>query len=228
MVFSIRFQFIIILFFLATTSHAQQFYRIKADYSIKQKQHDGTQSLTMGTVYYDKNFKKIVYKNKFPNTETWITIDTTLYKIIDDKIISKSKVPAIAELTIFHIALSGQLSNYGFDKSSYKISNVEKQNDLVITTWLPPQKFSKLLGKILISTKDKRLFGIIFYNPQNEISSKQFFEDFQNFNGFDFPSKIVQINYVNNKEDYQVITYKNILTNQTNESNMYNFVLPVK
>lgn len=42
------------------SSKGQQFYRFKAETSIKDKLSDGSFRLTMGKVYYDKLYKKIV------------------------------------------------------------------------------------------------------------------------------------------------------------------------
>jgi len=44
----------------------QHYFRMKADFSIKEKFGDGKMALTMGTIYYDRNYKKLVYDVKFP------------------------------------------------------------------------------------------------------------------------------------------------------------------
>jgi len=203
----------------------QQFYRIKAEFSIKAKLTDGTSQLTMGTLYYDKNAKNLVYDIKFPEPEIWVTKDTILYKIVKNEIVEKQAIPAMTEFSIFHLSLNGRLPDYGLRNSFYNITKVEKDGDMVITTWEPTSGLSKNLGKIMISNTDKRLYGIIFFGPENNIRSKQFFEDYNKYHGMDFPGKIVQITYIGEEENYQITTFKNVLINDDKENHMYNYSL---
>jgi hypothetical protein len=206
--------------------YSQQFFRIKAEFSIKSKGIDGSQQLTMGTVYYDKTSKKIVYITKFPEKEIWVSSDTVMYKIADNKVIIRQKIPAIAEFTIFHLSLNGQLADFGLKNSTFKMDKVEKDKDLIITTWLPPDQFKKFIGKIMISNKEKKLQGIIFFNSKGEILTKQFFSKYINVKGFEFPGEIAQISYLNGKEGYEMTTYKNIIINDFKEDHIYNYSIP--
>lgn len=216
---------IFLLFFSPFTNFAQQFFRIKADFSIKEKAADGKERLTMGQVYYDKTAKKVVYSVKFPEKETWVVIDTLLYRIVNKQVKEVHTIPAIAEFSIFHLALNGGIADYGLKKSFYTIKKVEKENDMVLTTWNAPEKFSKMFGKIIMSQKNKRLFGVVFFSAKDSLLSKQFFKSYTNVNGLDFPSEIVQIAYIRNTENYQITTYKNIIVDDLKEDNMYNYRL---
>jgi len=221
-----RYIIFFILFFIPQIIFAQDFFRIKADFSIKTKLPDGKQYLTMGTVYYDKTVRTTVYQIRFPEKEIWVNKDTNMYKIIDNKIISRQSVPAVIEFSIFHLTLNGNLADYGLKKTSFTIEKTEKDKGMVITTWKPPANFAKRLGKIMVSNQDKKLQGIIFFNPAGTIISKQFFKKYFNSNGLEFPSEIVQINYTNGKEGYELTTYSKILVNDLNEENIYNYRLP--
>ena len=151
---------ILILFFIfPLVLFSQNFYRIKADFTIKQKNADGSSSLTVGKVYYDKNYKEIIYDISFPEKEIWVTKDTLLYKFADKKLLNKKKVPAIAEFSIFHLSLNGTLNNFGLESSPYTIGTVEKEKGMVLTTWIPPANMEKNLGKVVISQKEKKYLG---------------------------------------------------------------------
>ena len=101
--------FLSLLLFLSVTSFAQQFFRIKSDFSIKQKNADNTVSLTIGIAYYDKLAKKLVYKITFPEKETWVFKDTTFYVFKNDKFVTKKKSILIPEFSIFNLALNNKL-----------------------------------------------------------------------------------------------------------------------
>ncbi len=216
-----RFLFFFFIFPLFTFS--QNFYRIKADFTIKQKNADGSSALTVGKVYYDKNYKEIVYDISFPEKEMWITKDTSVYKFVDKKFVSRQTVPAIAEFSIFHLCLNGTLTNYGLESSPYTIYNVEKENGMVLTTWMPPAKMAKFLGKVIVSQKDKKLYGVAMCNIKGETLNKQFYKNYDSNSGIEFPKEIVQITYINGKENYQVTTYENIIIDDYSEEEMYNY-----
>jgi hypothetical protein len=221
------FSTILLIICLANTSFSQQFFRIKADFSIKQKKANGESTLIMGKVYYDKNAQKIIYINTFPKKETDVLVDTVLYSIIDNKIISKNSTFFTYKYSIFHLALIGKLSTFGLDGSVYKLVKTEKEKDLVITTWQADGKAKEKLGKIILSTKNKKLHGVVVFDNKNKIVMKQFFKNFVNVNGMDFPSEITQISYnASGKESYGITTYKNIVVDDIKEDNIYNFVLP--
>lgn len=213
-----------LLFLFSCIVLSQNFYRICGDFSIKSKSDDGSQ-LIIGKFYYDKNQGNIVHENAFPEKETWVTSDTNLYKIANKVIVSRQTIPNFTNFSIYHLVLNNKLSNFGLEGSVYTLENVEKENDMVISTWMPIAKIRKLYGKVLLSTKNNNLTGIIFYNPDGEIVKKQFFEDYDIYNGLAFPGKVIEITYVNAKEIYQVTTYKNILVNDVREDYKYYFNL---
>ncbi len=221
----IRITLIILITLFSNISFSQAFFRIKADFSIKAKGFNGKSQLTMGKVYYDKTIKKIVYKIKYPEKSDWVSVDTNMYHIVNNKVTSRKSLPAIVEFTIFHIALSGNLSNYGLDKSPFTISKVQQSKGMVITTWDPPQLYSKIYGRIIVSNKNKKLYGIIFFSPDGMILRKQFFKKYQNINGFSFPSEVLQISYNESKESYELSSFKNIIINDMNEDYIYDYYI---
>lgn len=224
-----------ILIFGFQISNAQQFYRIKCDVSIKDKLSNGTYRLTVGKVYYDKPSLKLIYKLHFPQEETIIIKDTTLHKIgKDGTLISSQNVMVVNEFSIFHLSLSGKLADYGINSGKaqgiYKISKVEKEKDgRVVTTWsVADARLMKTLGKIKMANVNKRLDAIAFYDTKDKLLSQQFFKDYINVNGVEFPRQVTQIsNNTDSTQNIQQTTYKNIIIDQEDEKNMYNYPIPV-
>jgi len=217
-------KYLILLIFISNTLFAQQSFRIKADFSIKQKNADNTISLTIGTAYFDKLSKKLVYKITFPEKETWVFRDTMFYVFKNDKFFTKKKSILIPEFSIFNLALNNKLADYGLKDSPFKISKIEKEKEMIITTYKPSGKIAKSMGDILVSTVDKKLNGVIFYTAKKDISTKIFYKNYQNFTGLSFPTKVTQFTYAKG-ENLQQTTYKNIVIDQLNEDNVYNFDL---
>ncbi|MDD4644523.1 MAG: hypothetical protein PHY99_00880 [Bacteroidales bacterium] len=208
-------------FLIGEKGVCQEYSRIRADFAVKIKTISGGQSLTMGQVYYDRNIKQVIYDISFPEKEIWITSDTLVYQIRQGKLISKTATLSMAEFTVFHLALNSQLQDFGLKNSAYAATDVQREQDLVITTWVPPAKNKEKPGNILVSVKNKQLFGVIIQDPEGTILRKQFFENYQVISGLSFPGKIVEINITNGLENYQVTTYKNIVIDELENDSKY-------
>jgi hypothetical protein len=211
---------------LPSLSVGQHYFRMKADFSIKEKFGDGKMALTMGTLYYDKNYKKLVYDVKFPQKETWVIKDTLFYKIVKGELIQQVLLPLMPNTTIFDFALNNNMDNFGLEKSPYKINKIENEQDMVISTWLPDPKMAKALGKIVISKKKAKLFGIAFYTPKNELVKKQLFKGFLTSAGVTFPEEITEILYKQFTKETKLTTFKNLKVNEMKDENFYNFPIP--
>ncbi len=213
----------------------QEFFRLKADVSIKDKLSTGSYRLTVGKVYYDKPSLGLIYKLHFPQEETIIIKDTTLYRLDKkDSLLAVQNVTIMNEFSIFHLSLSGKLTDYGINSGKvsgiYKIEKIEKDaNGRVITTWKVMEKrLVKILGKIKMANIDKKLDAIAFYDVSDKLLSQQFFKDYVNIKGLVFPKQVTQISYNSDgTQNIQQTTYKNIVIDENGEDNIYNHSLPV-
>lgn len=205
---------------------AQQFHRIKSEYSIKYTDTKGNQILQMGVVFYDINSKKIVMKNGFPVREMLVQKDTTIYQIRNNLLVGTSRAYALVDLSVFHMALTGELNNYGLDKAGYHLENVKSDKGLILTTWAPPDEAKNYLGKILVSTKEKQLFGIVFLDTNEKIIAKHFYRDYKNIEGFVFPTEVLRITYSNDEESYKLTKYTKIKINEMDDEEYYNYQIP--
>ena len=85
----------------------------------------------------------------------------------------------------------------------------------------------KTLGKIKMANINKRLDAIAFYDTNDKLLSQQFFKDYVNINGVEFPRQVTQIsNNTDSTQNIQQTTYKNIIIDQEDENNMYNYAIP--
>ncbi len=218
--------FLTLLTIVSFQINAQQFHRIKSDYSIKYKDPQGNQILQMGVVFYDINSKKIVMKNGFPIREILVQKDTTIYQIRNEHLIATSGTYAMAELSVYHLALIGDLNNYGLDKAGYTLDTLKSDKGLILTTWSPPKNAKAYLGRILVSSKDKQLFGIVFLDPSEKIIAKHLFRDYINIDGFEFPTEILVITYEDDKEIFNLTKFSKIVINGTDNEEYYNYKIP--
>jgi hypothetical protein len=216
--------FFLFLLITFTNTYSQDYFRIKADFTVKVKSADGKLNLTRGKVFYDKNYKELIYNVSFPEKETWVMQDTTLTKIKKDKSIETTTIPAINEFTIFHLALNISLNNFGLEESVYKMAKVEKKGDLVLSYWKVPNQVMDSYDYIVIAKKKNRLESVVIVGENNRILSKQFFKNYEEIGAFEFPKRLVQISYnAENQENIQVFDFKNIKVNDLENDESYRY-----
>jgi hypothetical protein len=221
-------KYILILFFPFSLIQVnpQFFFRIKTDFVIKAKSATGEQQLTVGKLFYDKNIKQIVYEISFPEKEVWIQKDTILYKIVNSKVIGKQRIPAGLEFSVYNLALNGNLTDFGLNKTKFKIKKVEKGDNSVISTWEPPPESKKYFGDILLSIVNQQLAGIVFKNSTGEIVSRQFFRNYIKVKGLFFPQEVIRENYINGQKNIELTNFSNILINDLSGENEYDYKIP--
>ena len=209
-------------------SSGQQHFRIRANFSIKEIKADSSANLTSGTVYYDRSIRKVIYDVTFPAKETWIIKDTLVYKLAGGKLVEKIKASSMAEFTIFHMALAGNLDDFGVRDLPFKLTKVEKQDSMIIATWKPQEKYEKLFGKIVMSRVQRKLTGIVFFRSNGKIAGKQFFRKYQRVSGIDFPTEVLQFTNTPKGTNQQISTFRNIVIDPPNEKNLFDRPIPGK
>lgn len=226
------FRFSICLICLLTsfqTVQAQYFYRFSTDFSVKEEMPDGSQALTLGTIYYDAHSRKLVMDIDFPEKKIVYAHDSLVYTIVDDTVFNKSNTFInFFEGNLYHLALTNELNSFGLENSNaYEITDIERNNNRLISTWEPLGKYQGVTGKILTLNEGKKLTGIVFYNKEGKMLSKQNLNNYQNYSGLLFPHEVVQQLYTQDeKYFYKLYTYKNVVINEMGNENWYNYTLP--
>ena len=216
--------FLFCIFYLTIIgSYSQSSYRIKADITIKIKNQDSTFQYTKGTVRYDRNIKKVLYNISFPQKETYVSVDTLVYRFQNGKLISTQGSPLKPEFSIFHFMLNNDISDFGLKNSSYRATNIEKSGDLIITKWTAPALPDFPLGNILVSSKNKRLQSVIIEGKKGEIISRQIFKKFTFINSVEIPTEILAVNYFSGRKTYQIIQFDNVQINESGHDSDYNY-----
>ncbi|MFN0216245.1 MAG: hypothetical protein ACKVT2_18450 [Saprospiraceae bacterium] len=204
-----------------------EFYRFKADFSIKEKEAGKDQGrLITGAIYYDKNLHKTVYNIRFPEPEKWLVRDTFMYRMQADTLVAQQIVPPVGEFSIFNMILSQQLNDFGLAKVGYSPGDVQQDGNQVISQWLPPEQLKSYLGPVSMAQENKRLSAAAFYDKDKKLVSKFYFQDYTVQNGLPIPGKIYQIFYREAGDFVRIMTLKNVIINQTDEDSNYNFDIP--
>ena len=213
-------------FICVCSAHTQNSYRFKADITTKIRNTDGTFEYTKGSAFYDRNAKKIVYNITFPQKELFVSLDTMLYKYVNNKLESVTGNPLKPEYSIYHFILNNDISDFGLKKSSFSVGNIEKVDDLIITKWIPPVGNSSVFGNIIVSTKNKRLNSVLIYNTNGVLVNRQIYKKYQSVSGVEIPTEILTVTYFGGEvKKYQIVEFSNVVVNEIGNDSMYNFKL---
>lgn len=200
----------------------QEYYRINAGFTVKIKKHDGTMNLTKGAVYYDKNIKELIYRVSFPQPEVWVIADTSIFKYRQDTLYERITIPSVNEFTVFHLSLNSGMSDFGLTKSMFKVSKVEKKNDLVLSYWKIPDQIETSIDHVVVAKKDNRLESVIMMGDESKILSRQFYRDYLKIGAFEFPQQIVQIVPDDDgNQNYQVTEFDHIKVNDMEHEDLF-------
>ncbi len=223
-----RFAFLIGAFFGTSVLQAQSdFYRFKSDFSIKEKETAKDQGrLVTGSIYYDKNLQKTAFYVRFPEIETWLVRDTFMYCIRADTVALQKVVSPLNEFSIFNLILSQQLSDFGLSRMGYTPGDVQQDGEQVISEWIPPESHKTKAGKLMLAQQNKRLKAVAIRTVDGKDAAKIYFQDYTMQNGLPVPGKIYQMFYLETGEFVRIITIKNIIINQIDEDNNYDFSIP--
>jgi hypothetical protein len=209
--------------------NAQEYFRISADFTTKTKRAEGKSNLTRGRVFYDKFTKELIYDIHFPENEKWVVQKSWIYKLVNDSVYFSEELPSINEFTVFHLSLNSNLAYFGLNEAQFSIGKVDKIGDLVVSYWNIPPHIQKMISSIAIAQKDNSLHSVVIAGEDKEVASKQFFRDYIKIGGFEFPGTIIQISYdMDRRENYQVMEFKNIVLNDTENEENYHYKLGEK
>ncbi|QQS49831.1 MAG: hypothetical protein IPM71_09390 [Bacteroidota bacterium] len=200
---------------------AQIHYRIEADYSLKEKSSTGHENLMLGRVYFDKNYRQMVFDISFPEKEILIINDTASIYALSNRHEKHMLSTSLIDFSVLGLTLNGQLEYFGLRETPFQLIKVEKDEGLVISTWeLADKRIESGVRKMMLSQKDNRLQGLISFNTNDQIIAKQFFSEYILVSGLEIPSKVIQISYLPGGGEFKKITtYTNIkVNNQQNES----------
>jgi hypothetical protein len=185
---------------------SQQAYRIKADIFTKTRLVDSTFQISKGTLFYDKNIKKIIFDFSFPQKEKVVLFDTIMYSFRADTLYAKSLNLLIPDQSLFHFILMGNMANFGLDQAHFEMKGVEKKGDMVITTWLPPEFLRQTISKVLMATKNKLLYSVTMLDSKGTVVSRQILKNYKLIQGIDIPTEILIATYLANNQGniYQI------------------------
>lgn len=216
-----KFFFALLFLSIGLSGFSQYAYRMKADILTKTRLPDSTFQVSKGKLFYDQNFKKIIFDFTFPQKEKIVLFDTIMYTFRADTLFAKSRNLLIPDQSLFQFMLAGKLANYGLDQTNFEMKGFERKNDMIITTWIPPAFLKKMISKVLVATKNKLLYSVTMIDAKGKVMNRQILKNYKLIQGLDIPSEILIATYLEKGCIYQIITMDNVILNEPKNDDKY-------
>jgi len=207
---------VLLLVLLPLFGRAQEPFRLKADFSLKATNTAAGDRLTTGTLYYDRNLGQLIYRIQFPEQATMVlTHDSILYRSELQRQASPNTAPPIS--SVFHLALTGQLADYGMAASnSFQLLENGRDGNYIVSTWKPT--VAGKTSKVALLQLHGKLAGVIIYGPNRKPVSRQEFSGYEQFLGSSIPTHIRQELLLGDNPSYISLELSNIVLNELNEA----------
>ena len=208
------------IFFLCK---GQEYQRFEASYSIKEQLTDKSQSLQIGKVYYNSITDQICYDISFPRKERVIVCDTFMITVGENG--SKTAVTGLGlvSFSIFSLLLKSDLSYYGLKKLPYKMLDIHNEDTLVISKWQVFDNVRTNMPVISLAQCNKRLYSFVGFDRNDNIVTRQFYENYETINGLSIPTQVITFYYINNEESIKWLILRDIRINNFRNDENYVF-----
>ncbi len=163
-----------------------------------EKNSSGEETSVKGTLYYSKNPYEFVFEVQEPKKEISFINNLGTFLLQDDEITPFEEGTKSLKQTQVDI-LTWFKNDYGLYNSGYAPISFEKEDEFVVTKWLPSPTNNIPIRKVRVYHNEK---GIIvrlqMFLDNNKLSVDTSLSDFNYFLGYSYPQKIVSLIYDDN------------------------------
>ena len=212
-------------------SHAQYNSFDKISMSMEAKTaKDGYVSSIKAIIYYNNDGKMVTY---YSHPKEYILINNIKgeIKIFDAKqntVLQQQNYRYSTETSQFYFFLNNKQSDLGLKQMGFTQSNIEFEEELMITDWLPPAEMTQALSKVELVHENGQPIYIAYYDANNLLSTKSYYYNYNElYPGLSFPETITKISYISPTDSTITKTsFTNILLDEKVDKKAIEFKIP--
>jgi hypothetical protein len=99
---------------------------------------------------------------------------------------------------VLYSFLTLQTNDLGLKESGFSIQNTRYEENLMITTWLPPLSLVNQISKIEMAHENYMPIYTAIYNTKSKFSKKIYYSNYTTVGQFSLPLKMTEIEYLAN------------------------------
>ncbi|MGC8770377.1 MAG: LolA family protein [Brevinematia bacterium] len=179
-----------------------------------------------GTIYFTgeenllikvhKPLNQIVIINKFTNIFYYPDENSGISIIYSRPVVSQTRM----QFDLF------SRDDLGLSEAGYKVEKSYKTNDILMSLWVPPDKYKKQLGNVEIGLRKNRIVLNRMYSPDGKLLLIAEYDEFEKIGDVTFPKKIKTTTFQNKVVREEEIIYINPKINTKIPEEILNFKIP--
>ncbi len=192
--------------------------------------HKGKFVLTKAEIFYRYDVGKMVMHYTYPDEYVLITNSQGEAKIYypakKQLFIQKNQILS-SENDILYYFLSNKQNDLGLKELGCTLKETKIENNLLITTWLPPTAQADKISEIEMAHENYQPIFSSYKTQKNKFLRKIYYSNYFSDSEVSFPTKITEINYLANGDSIiSRKTYSNILLGNQANSSYFDFQIP--
>lgn len=180
-----------------------------------------------GKIYYDAKTQKVIVEVINP-IHQWMLLqkfDTLIY-YPQEKRAFHIQSASDAVLPFFQLFIGCLKEDMGLGELGYTFSKYEKQDGVLISLWIPPERFSKILGDVVLKFQSNKLQEVQYKTPKGDLFSRGEFGRHVPFGGYFFPLEITVTQLIGWKKSTERVSYQNPQFNPPLPASIREFKIP--
>ncbi len=132
-----------------------------------------------------------------------------------------------SENNLLYYFISDGTYDMGLKSLGFQNSDTRFEDDLMITTWLPPVDLLKKVSKVELVYKNYLPIYTAYFDKDNKITKKMFYSAYAYYNSFSIPLRVTEIDYQTDKDSIvSRMIYSDVKTNEEAENQYFDFQIP--
>jgi hypothetical protein len=118
-----------------------------------------------------------------------------VYNPADNTVMIQPNSGVTSQSSFIYYFLNGSTSDMGLKKSGYRLTDTKFENNMVITTWMPPAVMAGLMGKAELVHENYLPVHLAFFNDKGEPAMKVYYSNFFKSGDHSLPLTVTEFRY---------------------------------
>ncbi len=195
-----------------------------------QSLHKGKRVDVRAELYYQSLDGRLVTKYVSPVTHIMVTTnkgEVAIYDEAEHTVYREQSLDYSTDNHLIYYFLSGRIQDLGLRQIGFELAETGFVDDLVKTTWFPPNSLWHLFSRIELVHENHLPIYAGYYDSHKNLVKKVFYTDYQNYSEVILPTTITEFNYLpGNDSIVNRIRFSDIKINREASSPWFQFRIP--
>lgn len=184
------------------STYGQNFSQFSSEFTLMEKSLGTVKpysSLVKGTVFIDKNERRLEFNIHFPDRQKWIIKDSIFEKFYVDSLVASIKIKNFDDMSIFTALLEVQKIDFGLSELGFTLKNTDVTENISYFEWSPPEVFAKFYKNAYTKTENNLLKAIRLIDVNGKEINATFFDNYEIIKGMAMP-KLITTKYIGEEQ----------------------------